>query len=114
MIKIEFVFDVDKINRDKIYCTEDIYYTIRSAYEKKGILELPGEEGALWFRDVGRNTDMAVMMNIVFALGKQEWFVRYIQRIFYYDTDDESETTDVLKLMKERGQIVGDEKYRPY
>ena len=105
MIKIEYVFDVNKIIATREFHPEDIYNTIRSAYKHIGLPELPGAEGTLLFRDAGRNTDMANMMNIVFTLAKKEWFANYIQRIFYYDTEDESENTDVLKLLKERRQI---------
>lgn len=107
MLKVEYQFNTEKIQSIGEYQIDEFYRVIRNAHAKQNLPEVKEKEkeDTLTFRDNGKNTDFANMANIFFALAEEEWFATYIQKLMYYDTENERENTDVLEVLKKRDQI---------
>ena len=100
MYKMEFKFNEQKIIEDGEYELSEFYRVIREAYKNHTLSEIKTTDGCLWFRDNGGEKDLGALFAVVFALAKEEWFAKYIERLWYYDTDDEDENTDLIKMFK--------------
>ncbi len=100
MYKLEFKFNEQKIKADGEYELAEFYRVIRIMHKKHNLSEIKTNDGSLCFKDNGGEKDLGSLFAVVFALAKEQWFAKYIERLWFYDTDDEDENTDLIKMFK--------------
>lgn len=100
MYLLEFKFNEQKIESDGEYELAEFYRVIRIMFARHNLPEMEKDDGSLWFKDNGGERDLGALFAVVFALAEEEWFAKYIERLWYYDTDDEDENTDLIKMFK--------------
>ena len=91
-MKVEMTFNDATIIASG-YQKEDIYYTIKSAFTKRGLI-CSSDNEILSFEDTGNEHDYAHMWNVIMSLLKSEWFISCATSFTFFD-DDESEE-DIL------------------
>ena len=105
MYKMEFKFNEQKIIEDGEYELSEFYRVIREAYKNHTLSEIKTTDGSLWFKDNGGEQDYGAMWGISLSLSDEEWFVKYIEKMYWYDDDDEPgvlESEDVLETYRRR------------
>ncbi|MBR1442116.1 MAG: hypothetical protein IJ583_01110 [Firmicutes bacterium] len=106
MLKLEIVLDEEKIKKDDIYELSDIYEVIDKLFTDNGLPKMETDNSnSVFYRDNGRNTDLGTMFSCIFYLEEQEWFMPYVKKWIYYNSDmgkDENDfrTEDIIEAGK--------------
>ena len=105
MYKIEFRFNEQKIKADGEYELAEFYRVIRIMFGENNLPEIKTNDGSLWFKDNGGEQDYGAMWGITLSLSDEEWFVKYIEKLYWYDDDEKTgvfEHEDVLATYRRR------------
>lgn len=105
MYLLEFKFNEQKIEADGEYELAEFYRIIRIMFARENLIEMETTDGSLWFKDSSGEQDYGAMWGITLSLSDEEWFVKYIEKMYWYDDDDEPgvlEHEDVLATYRRR------------
>lgn len=104
MYKLEFKFNEEKIKADGEYELSEFYRVIRIVFAKNNLPEIKSNDGSLWFKDNGGQQDYGAMWGITLSLSDEEWFAKYIEKMYWYDDERQSgvfDCEDVLTTYRE-------------
>lgn len=110
LYKIEIEMDDEKILADQECDINKIYDAIRAWYAEENIKEIPNDRGILIFAcsDTNEKVDTKLARFIVVeeTLLKQDWFVKYVKKMTWFDKiyGDVSEE-DMLEAFHRHGLI---------
>ena len=97
MMKVEITIDDEKIKAEGKHKLEDVYYSIRCAFEEADLPEIKAENGvSLAFTEKGRSSDFARFGSVINSLYESEWFRPYITKYTWYSYDGHTE--DIIKI----------------
>ena len=101
-MKVEMTFN-DVAVRNNGYTLGDIYYTIQSAFAKRGIT-CSSESEVLTFEGTGSERDFANIGNLLLDLLKADWFIKCASSCVLFDDDDTeedvlSQSTEIRKML---------------
>lgn len=104
MYLLEFKFNEQKIEADGEYELAEFYRVIRIMFAREKLIEMKTTDGSLWFKDNGGEQDYGAMWGITLSLSDEEWFAKYIEKMYWYDDEHEPgvlEHEDVLKTYRQ-------------
>ncbi|MBR1442315.1 MAG: hypothetical protein IJ583_02135 [Firmicutes bacterium] len=108
MQKLEILLDEEKIKQEDKYELADIYNGIDELFAEEGLPKMPTDANSksIFYRDNGRNTDLGAIFSCVFYLRDQDWFMPYVKKWLYYNSDNGKTEDDfiienILQLSKE-------------
>lgn len=88
MLKLEIKMNEDKIQKEQKYTVESIYQALEKTFEKQHLQKRIGEDGVLWFFGTGDPRDYGAFGAIITALKEKAWFMDYVTRWIWYNSDD--------------------------
>ncbi len=104
MYKLEFRFNEQKIKADGEYALAEFYRVIRMMFARENLVEMETTDGSLWFKDNGGEQDYGAMWGITLSLSDEEWFAKYIEKMYWYDDERQPgvfDYEDVLATYRE-------------
>lgn len=94
MLKLEIKMDEDKIKREDKYPIEGIYRTLERNFTKYQLLKGRKEDGTLFFYGNGKPEDYGIFGYLITSLKETEWFMNYVMRWVWYNSDDGKDEED--------------------
>ncbi len=88
MLKLEIKLDEEKIRNEKKYSVESIYRALDQAFSKHRLNQERDESGVLWVTGNGSPKDYGSFGCIITSLCEKEWFMDYVTRWIWYNSDD--------------------------
>ena len=104
MYLLEFKFNEPKIEADGEYELAEFYRVIRIMFARHNLPEMETTDGSLWFKDNGGEQDYGAMWGITLSLSDEEWFAKYIEKMYWYDDERQPgvfDYEDVLATYRE-------------
>lgn len=105
MYLLEFKFNKQKIIEDDEYDLAEFYRVIRIMFARENLIEMETADGSLWFKDNGGEQDYGAMWGITLSLSDEEWFAKYIEKMYWYDDERQPgvfDYEDVLATYRRR------------
>lgn len=88
MLKLEIRMDDEKIIMEKRYNTESIYQALTKTFTNYHLKEENAPDGTVVFYGTGNPKDYGAFGSIITALREKEWFMDYVTRWVWYNSDD--------------------------
>lgn len=88
MLKLEIRMDEEKILAEKRYRLESIYEALEQAFSKYGLNKTQDTDGTMWFTGNGNPKDYGAFGSIITSLREKTWFMDYVTRWVWYNSDD--------------------------
>lgn len=104
MLKIKYVLDTEKIEREGKYPVADVVYSAGQKFARHGLQKVAEGE----FVNVPGNEDhYAQMWDTIFGLAKQDWFAPYVTEFLWMNSDrgkteDDFVVDDLIAFFKEK------------
>lgn len=107
MIKIEFRLDEERIIQEGKYEPEKIFSSIDRAFSKYNFPKEISEDGTICYSGTGSRDDFGNLGSLVISLHKTEWFMEYVDKWLWYNSDrgnaeDDFSVEDILYVFEER------------
>ena len=101
MLKLEIKMDERKIADERKYTAKSIYQALEKTFSKQNFRMETGEDGCLVFCGNGQPRDYGAFGAIIIALKEKAWFMDYVTRWIWYNSDngeneDDYSVEDVL------------------
>lgn len=111
MIKVEMKLNVDRIIEMAKYRPERITGVIDEAFTKYGFRKEILKDGTICFWGNKNPNDFANFGKLVFALKEKDWFMPYVDKWLWYNSDgqyDENSysTEDILNFFTGRKSVA--------
>lgn len=100
-MQVEFSFDSEKMKQKNVR-KEDIYYTLKKNFAKKG-LKCADDGEVLTFVGTGKNEDYGNIWAIVFALIDCDWFTDCVSYCTFVENGKEE---DILSQIPKAKRIM--------
>ena len=94
MLKLEIRLDQDKIRSEGKYAPDSLYQTLIHAFDKEQLDHAVEQDGTMVFTGRGRKKDYGCFGKLITALKKQAWFMEYVERWVWYNSDDGEDEDD--------------------
>ena len=94
MLKLEIKLDDDKIIADSKYKLDGIYQTLEKAFIEADLQEKKEANGTLMVYGTGKPADFGSFGWIITSLKKKEWFMKYVTKWIWYNSDDGYDEND--------------------
>lgn len=88
MLKLEIKLDDNKIIADNKFKIEKIYQTLEEAFKKCQLRQEKEKDGTLFFYGSGNSKDYGAFGGIITSLEEKPWFMDYVTRWIWYNSDD--------------------------
>lgn len=88
MLKLEIKMDEAKILADKKYRVESIYQALEQAFSRYNLNHTKTDDGTIWFTGNGNPKDYGAFGSIITSLREKTWFMDYVTRWVWYNSDD--------------------------
>lgn len=88
MLKLEIKMDDKKIISEHIYKIESIYQTLEEIFSKYRLRMEKEADGTIYFYGTGDPRDYGAFGSLITSLKEQEWFMNYVVRWVWYNSDD--------------------------
>ncbi|MCI8833828.1 MAG: hypothetical protein HFH24_00390 [Ruminococcus sp.] len=95
MLKLEIKMDENKIVAEQKYQVESIYQALEQAFSQYRLNKIQQPDGTLCFTGDGNPKDYGAFGCIITSLKEKVWFMDYVIRWIWYNSDD-GENEDVL------------------
>lgn len=94
MLKMEIRLNAEKISASGKYTPEVLDRTLIQAFQKEQIDYCEKPDGTLFFAGRGYVKDYACFGKLITALKNQLWFMEYVERWIWYNSDDGEDEND--------------------
>ena len=94
MLKLEIRLNRDKIRGEGKYAPDSLAQTLIRAFGKEQLDCTAEQDGTLVFTGRGRKKDYGCFGKLITALKKQAWFMEYVERWVWYNSDDGADEND--------------------
>ena len=94
MLKLEIRLDKKKICAEGKYAPDSLYQTLIRAFDREQLDHTEQQNGTLVFTGRGRRKDYGCFGKLITALKKQAWFMDYVERWVWYNSDDGEDEND--------------------
>ena len=88
MLKLEIKMDENKMMADRKYEPESIYQALEQAFSQYKLKKIEESDGTLWFMGTGNPKDYGSFGCIITSLKEKPWFMAYVTRWVWYNSDD--------------------------
>ena len=88
MLKLEIKMDEEKIRAEKKYSVESIYQALQQAFSKYKFNQMQDADGTMSFTGNGNPKDYGAFGNIITSLREKTWFMDYVTKWVWYNSDD--------------------------
>lgn len=88
MLKLEIKMDENKIRTDGKYTVESIYQALERTFSNYQLRKEPGRDGSFFFCGKGQAKDYGAFGSIITTLKEKSWFMDYVTRWIWYNSDD--------------------------
>ena len=88
MLKLEIKMDENKMMADRKYEPESIYQALEQAFSQYKLKKIQEPDGTLWFMGTGNPKDYGSFGCIITSLKEKPWFMAYVTRWVWYNSDD--------------------------
>ena len=107
MLKLDIRLDEDKISEKGLYNSDELYDVLKQAFSKHDIRYIKTEDGTYSFYGNGKANDYAFFGRMITSLQHQPWFMEYVDKWIWYNSDDgktedDYAVEDVLKHYTDR------------
>lgn len=96
MLKLEIKLDEDKIIADHKYKVESIYHALEQAFGKFQLRKEKTTDGTIFFYGTGQKKDYGAFGNIITSLKDKAWFMDYVIKWVWYNSDDGDNEEDFV------------------
>ena len=96
MLKLEIKLDEDKICAEGKYTPEALYQTLEKAFSSYQLDYIAAPDGTLFFVGRGRARDYGCFGKLITTLKAQPWFMEYVIRWLWYNSDDGADENDFV------------------
>ena len=96
MLKLEIKMDESKIEADRKYQAERIYQALESAFSRYSLNKIVQPDGTLCFVGNGDPKDYGAFGSIITSLKEKVWFMDYVTRWIWYNSDDGANEEDFV------------------
>ncbi len=94
MLKLEIRLDENKIREEGKYAPDHLNRTLIKAFEKEQLDYRSEPDGTLVFAGRGQAKDYGCFGKLITALRKQLWFMEYVERWVWFNSDDGEDEND--------------------
>ncbi|WP_321010026.1 hypothetical protein [Hungatella effluvii] len=94
MLKLEIRLDEEKIRETGKYAPESLRQTLIQSFAKQQLDSVVEPDGTLFFVGRGRARDYGCFGKMITALRNQQWFMEYVDRWIWYNSDDGEDEND--------------------
>ncbi len=88
MLKMEMRLDVKRMLADGKYSPESIYATVDKFFVKHRFRKEELPDGTICYQGNGLPSDYGVFGRIITSLKDKEWFMAYLVKWLWYNSDD--------------------------
>ena len=88
MLKLEIKMDENKICTEGKYTTESIYQALEKTFLQYQLGKEEGTDGSVFFCGTGQAGDYGAFGSIITTLKEKPWFMDYVTRWIWYNSDD--------------------------
>ena len=96
MLKLEIKLDEKKICAEGRYAPEALYQTLIQAFAGQQLDCVVETDGGISFVGRGKARDYGCFGKLITALKGQPWFMEYVIKWLWYNSDDGKDETDFL------------------
>ena len=94
MLKLEIKFDEIKMQSDHSYTSESVYKTLDNIFLKYDFHKEILEDGTVSYSGNGMSCDYAIFGRLITKLKDEDWFMRYLVKWLWYNSDDGENESD--------------------
>lgn len=94
MLKLEIKLDDDRITTEAKYSSDSIYSAIDKAFSKYQFKKEVQEDGTISYQGNGMPRDYGVFGRLITTLKDKEWFMAYLTKWLWYNSDDGESEND--------------------
>lgn len=94
MIKLEMKLNNEMIVGDAKHTPNDVYAALDKVFSKYSFKKSTEKDGTLSYSGNGSSTDFGSFTNIVLFLKKKDWFMPYVEKWLWYNSDDGANEDD--------------------
>lgn len=107
MIRFEIKLNEELIREKGIYTPAEIYDAIDKVFAKCSFEKSVLQNGSISFSGTGAASDYGAFANLVLFLKDKEWFMPYLERWLWYNSDggrteDDFAVEDILQHCREQ------------
>lgn len=88
MLKLEIKMDEAKIAAEQKYRVESIYQALEQAFSRYKLNQTQDADGTMCFTGNGNPKDYGAFGSIITSLREKEWFMDYVTKWVWYNSDD--------------------------
>ena len=88
MIKLEMKLNDNRIKSDAKHTPQEIYSAIDKVFSKYSFKKAQLADGTLSYSGTGVPTDFGAFANLVIFLKKKDWFMPYLDKWLWFNSDD--------------------------
>ena len=96
MLKLEIRLNAEQISEGGKYTPEVLQGTLIRAFQKEQMDYSEKPDGTLLFVGRGCTNDYACFGKLIMALRNQSWFMEYVERWIWYNSDDGEDENDFV------------------
>lgn len=96
MLKVEIKLNNRKIADDAKYSERSIYQSIDKAFAKYEFRREELDDGTICYYGNGNRKDYGIFGRIITALKDKEWFMPYLTKWLWYNSDDGENESDFV------------------
>lgn len=96
MLKLEIKLDENKINKEQKYSVSSIYQTLNQAFNNYQLRKEDEPDGTIVFYGNGNPRDYGAFGCIITSLKEKAWFMDYVIKWVWYNSDDGENESDFL------------------
>lgn len=94
MLKLEIRLNENKIRKEGKYAPDHLNQTLIQAFGREHLDHRLEPDGTLVFAGRGRAGDYGCFGKLITALRRQIWFMEYVERWVWYNSDDGEDEND--------------------
>lgn len=88
MLKLEIKLDEQKIQLEQKYTVQSIYQALERTFARHRLQEQREADGTLFVYGSGHAKDYGAFGSIITSLKDKAWFMDYVTRWIWYNSDD--------------------------
>ncbi len=94
MLKLEIKLDDDKVEKEGKYTTSGIYGTVDKVFSQYDFNKEILSDGTHCYYGNGKPKDYGIFGKIITSLKNKEWFIDYLSKWLWYNSDDGEDDED--------------------
>ena len=94
MIKLEMKLNDNQIISEANHTPQEIYDALDKVFSKYGFKKIVLPDGTISYSGTGASTDYGSFANVILFLKNKDWFVPYVEKWLWYNSDDGEDEND--------------------